>query len=85
MFCLLFMLLPAMLTHCKFPLLNPTMKNQRAYFRIVEFVGKRFLFLSAPPPWILHFSRFNFNEITGLEMFATQARLTYVFTASVCT
>lgn len=30
-------------------------------------------------------SKTPFNKITGLEMLATQARLTYAFTASVCT
>lgn len=80
------MLMAAMLTHCQFPILKPTMKNQRVYFRIVEFfAGKRFPFPSAPPPLIFHFSRSNCNEITGLEMLATQARLTDSFTASVCT
>lgn len=50
------MLLAAMLMHGKFPLLNPTVKNQQAYFRIVEFVGKHFPFSSAPPPLIFHIS-----------------------------
>ena len=66
MFCLLFMLLAAMLMHCQLPNINRCISELWSFF-----AGKRFLFSSAPPPLIFHFSHSNFNEIAGLEMLAT--------------
>ena len=53
------------------------MKYQGAFFRIVGFAGKRFLFSPPPPSSTFFFPRFRsyFRAITRLETLATQAIL----------
>ena len=54
--------------------INRTVKYQGAFFRIVGFAGKRFLFSPLPPPSTFFFcSRSNFRAVTRLETLATQA------------
>ena len=49
--------------------MNPTMKYQGAFSRIVGFTGKHFLF-SPPPPFFFFLARSNFRAISRLEMLA---------------
>ena len=56
--------------------MNRTVKYQGAFFRIVGFAGKRFLFSPHPPPSTFFFfaPAPNFRAVTQLETLATQAK-----------